>query len=206
MNTEAPAGFLSLSLSPQPCGCGSACLWLRTRECVHKSVSMCVETSQSRTEALQATSNDAYKKVNLIWVPLASFALWITWGLKQKIWTLLKSIRFDAGFQLKLCLINQRWPSLCGLIHDQEQTLWIGPSWWHCSVSFTLAFRGILVMEQTLGDGEGQGGLAYCRPWGHEESDTTERLNDNHSNGKEHQSFHPICPSSYKEKLKARHT
>ena len=31
--------------------------------------------------------------------------------------------------------------------------------------------------EQTLGDGEGQGSLACCSPWGHKESDTTEWLN-----------------------------
>ena len=31
--------------------------------------------------------------------------------------------------------------------------------------------------EQALGVGEGQGSLAYCSPWGHKESDTTERLN-----------------------------
>ena len=31
--------------------------------------------------------------------------------------------------------------------------------------------------EQTLGDGEGQGGLACCSPWGHKELDTTERPN-----------------------------
>ena len=30
--------------------------------------------------------------------------------------------------------------------------------------------------EQTLGDGEGQGSLACCSPWGHKESDTTEWL------------------------------
>ena len=30
--------------------------------------------------------------------------------------------------------------------------------------------------EQTLGDGEGQGSLACCSPWGCKESDTTERL------------------------------
>ena len=30
---------------------------------------------------------------------------------------------------------------------------------------------------QTLGDGEGQGGLARCSPWGRKELDTTERLN-----------------------------
>ena len=33
--------------------------------------------------------------------------------------------------------------------------------------------------EQTLGDGDGQGGLACCTLWGHKESDTTEGLNNN---------------------------
>ena len=33
--------------------------------------------------------------------------------------------------------------------------------------------------EQALGHGEGQGSLACCSPWGHKESDTTERLNNN---------------------------
>ena len=33
--------------------------------------------------------------------------------------------------------------------------------------------------EQTLGDGEGQGSLARCSPWGHKESDTTEQLKNN---------------------------
>ena len=31
--------------------------------------------------------------------------------------------------------------------------------------------------EQVPGVGEGQGSLACCSPWGHKESDTTERLN-----------------------------
>ena len=31
--------------------------------------------------------------------------------------------------------------------------------------------------EQTLGVGDWQGGLAYCSPWDHKESDTTEQLN-----------------------------
>ena len=31
-------------------------------------------------------------------------------------------------------------------------------------------------LGQTLGDGEGQGGLVCCSPWGHKESDTTGRL------------------------------
>ena len=33
-------------------------------------------------------------------------------------------------------------------------------------------------LEQALGDGEGQGSLACCSPWGHKELDTTERLNN----------------------------
>ena len=33
--------------------------------------------------------------------------------------------------------------------------------------------------EQTLGDGEGQGGLVCCSPWRSKEVDTTERLNNN---------------------------
>ena len=33
--------------------------------------------------------------------------------------------------------------------------------------------------EQTPGNGEGQGSLAYYSPWGHKESDTTQSLNNN---------------------------
>ena len=33
--------------------------------------------------------------------------------------------------------------------------------------------------EQTLGDGEGQGNLACCSPYGHKESDMPEQLNNN---------------------------
>ena len=35
---------------------------------------------------------------------------------------------------------------------------------------------------QTLGDGEGQGALACCSPWGHKESEMTERLNNTNNN------------------------
>ena len=31
--------------------------------------------------------------------------------------------------------------------------------------------------EQAPGVGDGQGSLVYCSPWGHKESDMTERLN-----------------------------
>ena len=32
--------------------------------------------------------------------------------------------------------------------------------------------------EEVPGDGEGQGNLVFCRPWGHKESDRTEQLKD----------------------------
>ena len=32
-------------------------------------------------------------------------------------------------------------------------------------------------LEQAQGDGEGQGSLVCCSPWGRKESDMTERLN-----------------------------
>ena len=35
--------------------------------------------------------------------------------------------------------------------------------------------------EQALGDGEGQGSLVFCSPWGHKESDINERLNNNNN-------------------------
>ena len=35
--------------------------------------------------------------------------------------------------------------------------------------------------EQTLGDREGQGSLVCCSPWGHKESTTMYRLNNNNT-------------------------
>ena len=35
--------------------------------------------------------------------------------------------------------------------------------------------------EQATGDCEGRGRLVCCSPWGHEELDTTERLNNNNN-------------------------
>ena len=43
---------------------------------------------------------------------------------------------------------------------------------------------------QTLGDGEGQGGLASCSPWGCKELDMTGRLNTNRL------IEHELCASS----------
>ena len=51
---------------------------------------------------------------------------------------------------------------------------WDGCMAWHSEEEF----------EQTPGDSEGQGSLAFCSPWGHKESDTTEQLNNNNSNNR----------------------
>ena len=37
--------------------------------------------------------------------------------------------------------------------------------------------------EQTPGNSEGQGSLAYCSPWDHKDSDTSEQLNNNNLMG-----------------------
>ena len=39
--------------------------------------------------------------------------------------------------------------------------------------------------EQVLGDGEGQGSLACCSPWGRKELDMTQRLNHNNVDTKQ---------------------
>ena len=46
--------------------------------------------------------------------------------------------------------------------------------------------------EQALGDGEEQGSLACCSPWGHKESDTTEQLNNNWKSG-----GGVVCPQTF---------
>ena len=49
--------------------------------------------------------------------------------------------------------------------------------------------------EQALGDGEGQGSLAYCSPWGHKESNTTEWLNNSNNN------YNPALEGSFPNSL-----
>ena len=51
--------------------------------------------------------------------------------------------------------------------------------------------------EQTLGDGEGQGSLTCCSPWGCKESDMTEQLNNN----KEVYSLHSTLRSMIRYEL-----
>ena len=50
--------------------------------------------------------------------------------------------------------------------------------------------------EQALGDDEGQGRLAGCSPWSHEESDTTEPLNNNNGWRVTVSTISPLFPTS----------
>ena len=49
--------------------------------------------------------------------------------------------------------------------------------------------------EQAPGDGERQGSLACCSPWGHQESDRTEQLNNSSEKQKTAQSRQPFAVS-----------
>ena len=46
--------------------------------------------------------------------------------------------------------------------------------------------------EETPGDGKGQGSLACCSPWGHEESDTTEWLKNSNNDPSSQLSIYPF--------------
>ena len=61
------------------------------------------------------------------------------------------------------------WESLKAEGEDRE-----GDGWMLSSTQWTW-------VEQALGDGEGQGGLACCSPWGHKERDMTKWLKNNNS-------------------------
>ena len=50
--------------------------------------------------------------------------------------------------------------------------------------------------EQAPRDGEGQGSLACCSPWGHKESETTERLNNNKAKGGDIEAVGQLSPGS----------
>ena len=49
-------------------------------------------------------------------------------------------------------------------MHEEKGTTEDEVVGWHCRLSGH-------EFEQTLGDGEGQGSLVCCSPWGHKESD-----------------------------------
>ena len=87
------------------------------------------------------------------------------------------------------CLENPRnrgawWAAISGVAHSRTRLKRLSSSSssdWNFSLRLYMAgwhhrFNG-REFEGTLGDGDGQGGLAYWDSWGCKESDMTERLN-----------------------------
>ena len=56
--------------------------------------------------------------------------------------------------------------------------------------------------EQTPGDSEGQGSLVCCSPWGRQESDMTQGLNNNSNISLSNIVFHFTCLELYKDGVK----
>ena len=123
-----------------------------------------------------------------------AFELWcwrrllrVSWTARRSNQPILKEISPEyslEGLMLKLKLqyfghLMQRTDSsektlILGKIEGrrrrgQQRTRWLDGINWLDGHEF----------EQTLGDGEGQGSLACCSPWGCKEWDTTEQLNNN---------------------------
>ena len=48
-------------------------------------------------------------------------------------------------------------------------------------------------IEQALGDGDGQGSLVCCSPWGHKELNTTKQLNNNNNSLADHLDISKKC-------------
>ena len=65
---------------------------------------------------------------------------------------------------------------MLGKIEGRKQR---GHQWMRWLDSITNSVKNEL--GQTLGDGEGQGGLACCSPWGYKELDMTGLLNKNNN-------------------------
>ena len=94
-------------------------------------------------------------------------------------------------------ILNIHWKDWCWSWNSSTlATLWEEPTQWKrpwCWERLKAGgegdIRGQMVgwhhrlnggeFKRAPGDGEGQGGLVCCSPWGHKESDMTERLNNN---------------------------
>ena len=116
-----------------------------------------------------------------------AFELWfwrillrVPWTARRSNQTILKEISPEyssEGLMLKLKL--QYFGHLMWRANSLEKTLMLGRIedgrrwgpiedemvWWHHQLNGH-------EFEQSLGDGEGQGSLVCCSPWGHKESDT----------------------------------
>ena len=106
----------------------------------------------------------------------------VPWTARRSNQSILKEINPEyslEGMMLKLKL--QYFGHLMGRASSLEKTLMLGKiegrrKRGHEMVGWHHRWNGH-ELGQTLGDGEAQGGLVCCSPWGRKESDTTEQLN-----------------------------
>ena len=150
-----------------------------------------VYTEQRKTDFYRRGSQEGYSKQRAHGFSLVESLLGKKRRLHSSCWTLLSSQRvwasspgFSTLFNWNFCLL------ISYKVKEFRKCFWIwgrgikepdaGEDWrqeekgmtddemagWHHQLNGH-------EIEQTLGDGEGQGSLACCRPWGHEESDVT---------------------------------
>ena len=78
----------------------------------------------------------------------------------------------EASYKTKFNLVGKKPPCWEKLKAEGEKATEDEMVGWHHQFN-------VHELGQTLGDAEGQGSLVCCSPWGWEESDVTEQLNDN---------------------------
>ena len=122
-----------------------------------------------------------------------AFELWcwrrllrVPWTARRSSQSILKEINSEYSLEgLRLKLKLQYFHHLMQRVDSFRKDPDAGKDWrqekgmtenemvgWHCRLNGH-------EFEQAPGDGEGQGSLVCCSPWGHRESDTTEWLNNN---------------------------
>jgi len=118
-----------------------------------------------------------------------AFELWcwrrllrVPWTARRSNQSILKETNLEyslEGLMLKLKL--QYFGHLMQRVDSLEKTLMLGKTEGKRRRGWQRMrwLNGITEFEQAPGNGEGQGRLACCSPWGCKESDTTERLNNN---------------------------
>ena len=114
------------------------------------------------------------------WQRIDAFELWcwrrllrVPWTVRRSNQSILKEIHLEYSLEgLMLKLKRQNFGHLVGRADSLEKTLMLGTTeaemvGWHHRLNGH-------EFEQIQGNGEGQGSLACCSPWGRKESDTTE--------------------------------
>ena len=119
-----------------------------------------------------------------------TFELWcwgrllrIPWTTRRSNWSILKEISPEyslEGLMLKLKL--QYFGHLMGRTDPFGKTLMLGKIEGRRTrggqrMRWLIGITDSMDMSLSPGVGHGQGGLAFCSPWGHKELDMTELLN-----------------------------